>query len=496
MHTHRGQLTYPAVSRGFFAGFLRLPVLLLLAGVFVLPVLADVIVLKNGRRIQAAWVEERDGKVFYETDLGSFAIPARLVERIERSENGVAVFPQKPARQAGLPAVSGGVERGLQSLSDEDVVDAVQGGSVNFALLSQLDRAARSTRSPQAESRAAAAHVRVAQHYLEKREWRFAGQSLLQALNFAPNHPVLLLRLSSLELEMQKYDQALSRLRPVLRDKQWAPDAYRLQGIIYYRREEMPRALEAWKQSLKLRPDPQLEKQLASLEREAEAAKGFRGEQSRRFILRYDREAGTHKNFGRDVLSALESMYDDVARTFHTFPREQIVVLLYPTESFYELTGAPSNVHGIFDGKIRVPAKGLTSLPPRLQITLRHELIHAFVYLKTRGRAPRWLQEGLAQWHTGQRSRAPRSAFRPLFEPRDGTALRRIEAGFRGTPEQRTASYAAAWLVVDVLERRYGAAGRDRLLQSLGRGNSITAALKSAFRLDPARLDGIILDSL
>jgi tetratricopeptide (TPR) repeat protein len=492
MHTHRSQPGLIVVQK-FVAGCVRLTALLVLAVGFVLPALADVIVLKSGRRIQAASVVERDGKVHYETDLGSFAIPARLVERIER---GDVVFSPKSARKADLPAVSGGVERGLQSFSDAGVEDAVKDGSVNFAFLSELDREARSTRSAQAGARAATAHVRVAKHYLEKREWRFAEQSLLQALNFVPNHPVLLLRLASLELEMQKYDLALSRLAPVLRDMQWAPDGYRLLGIVYYRREEMPRAVEAWKQSLKLRPDPQLEKQLASLEREAEAAEDFRGEQSRRFILRYDQEIGTHNDFGRDVLSALENMYDDVARTFHTFPREQIVVLLYPTESFYELTGAPSNVHGIFDGKIRVPAKGLTSLPPRLQTTLRHELVHAFVYLKTRGRAPRWLQEGLAQWHAGQSSRAPRSAFRPLFEQRDGTALQRIQAGFQGSSDQVMTSYAAAWLVVDVLEQRYGAAGRDRLLQSLGRGNSMTAALKSAFRIDLVGLDGIMLDAL
>ncbi len=86
MNTHRTQPDWNAVQtaaqnnvQSIVAGVFRLGLLLAVCVVFALPARADVIVLKSGRRIQAGSVVERDGKVYYETDLGSFAIPARLV---------------------------------------------------------------------------------------------------------------------------------------------------------------------------------------------------------------------------------------------------------------------------------------------------------------------------------------------------------------------------------------------------------------------------------
>ncbi len=92
--------------------------------------------------------------------------------------------------------------------------------------------------------------------------------------------------------------------------------------------------------------------------------------------------------------------------------------------------------------------------------------------------------------------RVARSVFRPLFADRDGTALRRIQAGFRGTPNQIFSSYLASWVVVDTLERKYGAAGRERFLAALRRGRSVEAALRSAFGIGLAQLDSLVYDSL
>ena len=472
--------------------------LAVLASVFAgtLPGCADVIVLKSGRRIYASSVVERDGKVFYETDAGTIGLPARLVERIERDGSSGAPVRGRARGSGRRPALSGSVAQEIQSLSNADIQRVVRDGNINHALIARLEGEARRTRSPEAQQRAAAASVQVALHYRKQREGRHEKQSLQRALSFASNHPVLLLRLAMVEMELQEFDLALARLQPVLGDQRWAADGYTLQGTIYYQQEKMDRAKESWKRALALRPDPQLERQLAALEREAEASSGFGTRTSGRFILRYNQEAGSKERLGRQILSALEGMYSDVAGDFHHYPREPIVVLLYPREAFYGLTGAPSTVHGIFDGKIRVPAEGLVSLPPRLQTTLRHELIHAIVHRKTRGRAPRWLQEGLAQWHGGQRSRVSRAAFRPLFEARDGSALARIQSGFRGDEQAIFAAYAASRLVVDVLERRYGAAGRERFLEQLGRGRSMEAALRAAFGIDLQRLDSLVYDAL
>lgn len=450
-----------------------------LGAVLALGASADIIVLKNGRRIPATSVEERGDKIFYETPDGQFGIPKSLVEHIERSDAvpdwGRAVRPALAA--ADLPA-----------LEDADVLRVVAGGRVNRDLLAEFDRSAARAGTEEARMRAAAAHALVGQTLAAQDETSAAADAYRRSLSFAPNHPGLLISLASLEYEQQHYAAALEQLQPVFSQSHNLYQAYLLQGWIYYRTEQLDRALTAWKKALEVRRDPELEAWVARAEREGRAAAGYQQRESGRFVLRYDGGEAPAR-VAASILDALDSMYGEMTSTFNVLPREPIVVILYPSETFYELTGLPPQVHGLFDGKIRVPIKGLTSLTPPLQQVLRHELVHAFVFLKSRGRAPRWLQEGLAQWHAGQRPPVSPQFFLPLFEPRDGTALARIEAAFSGDPGQVNSAYAASWLVVNWLMNRYGQGDREAFLTALGRGDSTEPALRAAFRLTLEDLD-------
>ena len=453
-----------------------------------LPAAADVIVLKSGRRIQAWNVRERGERYFYETPNGEISIRKDLVERVER-DDARPEWGRPSVALEGLPTAD------LPALNDADVLRVVEGGKVDRTLLTQLEAEATGGAEP-ARLRAAAAHALVGRLHFELGRAGEAADSLRRALRFAPNHPVLLLNLAVVEMERQRFAAAQDALRPVLSQKDYGFEAYRLQGYIYYLTEEMDRAQGAWKQALAVRDDAQLRAQLAELEREAKAAKDFQQRASGRFLLRYAGEEVASERLATAILRALDSMYDQLAGTFNLSPREPIVVLLYPDETFYELTGMPPEVHGLYDGKIRVPIRGLVSLTPALEQVLRHELVHAFVFLKSRNRAGHWLQEGLAQVHAGQRPPIAPSAFRPLFEPRDGSALPRIEAAFRGDAGQIMAAYAASWVVVDALLRRYGRGDMERLLEALARGESTEQALRSAYRLTLVDLDRLLYDSL
>ncbi len=453
----------------------------------VLPAAADVIVLKSGRRIETWKVEERGDGVLYQTPEGEVAIPKRLIERIERDGSVPSWVAGGPAARA-LPALElpAGTAAGLDNL--------IVNGKIDRARLAQLEDEAGRIPTGEGRERAAAAHARVGEFHLSRGQLDPAAESFRRALRFQPNHPVLLLNLAAVEIQQQRYPAALEHISLALRDPRYRFEAYRLQGWIYYHTEDMDRALAAWRSALAERRDPELEALLAKAEREEQVAEDYLQHQSGRFVLRYD----SGQAAGRvhvEVLAELDSMYSEMVGAFNYSPREPIVVLLYPDVTFYELTGMPPQVHGLYDGKIRVPVRGLTSLPPRLRTTLRHELVHAFLFYKTRGRAPRWLHEGLAQWHAGQRPPVPASEFRPLFEAGDGSALPRIEASF-GDMRSIAAAYMASWYVVDALQSRYGRGDIDRFLEALAAGESQSQALYSAFRLTYEDLDRDVFDSL
>ena len=87
-----------------------------------------------------------------------------------------------------------------------------------------------------------------------------------------------------------------------------------------------------------------------------------------------------------------------------------------------------------------------------LATTLRHELAHAVIDSVSRGRAPRWLAEGMALFLAGE---GPLLAH---YIPRDRMTVNQIDKklGGAGTAAEMRTAYAAAYGEVSNLIRREG----------------------------------------
>src|SRR5207302_173879 len=160
----------------------------------------------------------------------------------------------------------------------------------------------------------------------------------------------------------------------------------------------------------------------------------------------------------------------------------KILVILYPAGRFQEVTGTHDWVSGLFDGKIRLPAGALALPPPALACVLAHEGTHAIVHQIARGRAPRWLQEGLAQHFEGV-------VDEDLLALPQGLTLGGVEALLTSgdVAKARTGYRTALWLVRDLLERG-GMPTITELLTRLGSGEPVTTAV--------GRVDGLPLPPL
>jgi hypothetical protein len=248
-----------------------------------------------------------------------------------------------------------------------------------------------------------------------------------------------------------------------------------LQGEVLYRLNRLDEAVAAWKQSLAARPDPGLERRLAQVENERRRTDQFRTSEAPHFTLQYDGER-LSAAMEDALLAALEETYDEYVRAFDHLPDAVITVILYTRQTFQDVTEAPSNVEGLFDGKVRLPMGGLSQLTPSARAVVRHEVAHAFIHSKTRGAAPRWLHEGIAQW----------------LEPRSGrshgAALAR-EARQRGPEAPVPFSYPAALSQIEYLVDTYGAHELMDLLERLRDGLGIDAALRETYRCDTRGLD-------
>src|SRR5438046_207188 len=165
----------------------------------------------------------------------------------------------------------------------------------------------------------------------------------------------------------------------------------------------------------------------------------YKENESSHFKLRYSGAAAPA--LARDVLRTLERHYSEIESELNFTPPESIGVILYTQDAFSDITKAPAWAGALNDGRIRVPVQGLTSVDAELSRILKHELTHSFIAQKTRSacmglagscaiRAPTWIQEGLAQWMEGQRSREDAAVLLQIYSAGRAIPLSRLEGSW------------------------------------------------------------------
>jgi peptidase MA superfamily protein len=199
----------------------------------------------------------------------------------------------------------------------------------------------------------------------------------------------------------------------------------------------------------------------------------------------------------RVLLTALEQAYADLVQDFGSGPVEKIVVVVYAERDFQASTQAPAWADGLFDGRVRVPARGITGVTAGLLSVLKHEMTHSFVHFRAKGHAPTWLQEGLAQVEEGKTSAPFASALADAYATRGTFQLRGLEGGFTGfSASQARGGYAIALAAAEMLKDTRGFGALSHLLDRLGEGSPVEDAMRETLRADYARLESDLADWL
>jgi len=409
------------------------------------------------------------------------SIPKSIVARIEKddlqysSAGGAAAQPPISAPQ--IEPVRG----------YEDILRlTVHDDSIDFAYLAKLETDAR-TGSAEAIAKVTAAHYAAAQFLAGKGDTDAAIDHYRQALIFAPNHVGLLLNLAVLYLRQSQFTAALDpleRARSV--DGNSGPNAAiiaKLTGWAYYGANKMDRAVEEWKLAEKIHPDPEVEQALEKAQRDAAEEESYREGETAHFDLKY--YGGAQPDLARGILRALEDDFRDLESQLDYTPPEQISVILYTNQAFADITQAPGWVGALNDGRIRIPVQGLNGVTPELARELRHELTHSFITQKSHGRAPTWLQEGLAQWMEGRRSSSVAGALVSAASQGGIPGLASFEGSWMGL-SGNAAAFAYAWslAVVESMIQQGGVSDVSRLIDAIATAPSSEAALRETLHCD------------
>ncbi|MGC2694601.1 MAG: peptidase MA family metallohydrolase [Candidatus Angelobacter sp.] len=443
---------------------------------------ADTIVLKNGDRIHADSVQERNGRVEYTLGDNTMTIPRSIVVRIEKG----------PAPSLAPPAATAAIDPSPMheemDVPGDLVARVIRNGAVDAAALKTIE-------SENAPLQSAAANSIAANFEEKHNNYSAAARYLQSALVYLPSHPVLLENYAAVLLQLGRSEEALERALEAARVSPESADAFMLLGYAYYRNDHNRDAIAALKKSLQLRPEPVTQELLARVERESRTEADFHQQESSHFTLRYEggRVADTLRT---QILENLEQDYKDLFNDLGAAPRN-VFVSLYTGQAFFDVTQAAAWTAALNDGKIRIPISGINSVTPELAHVMRHELTHSFVGQITHERAPTWLNEGIAEMEEGRTTAAIGQRLAALYISGRQVPLNQLEGEFQNYSSTEAAvAYAESLVAVEYIRNTYGMSDVARLLQRLGEGQSTESALRSTIHGGYAELETEIKDYL
>jgi tetratricopeptide (TPR) repeat protein len=434
---------------------------------------ADTIHLKNGRTIVADQVRENGTHLEYDIGEDTYAIPKSSVDHVDAG--GMPAHAASGATKVtDLPTFNP-----ADRLANEGelFLKIVKEGRVDPDVLSTLEAKGNAEISATADFIAGKfefEHGNIAQsrRYFES------------ALRFQPENSTILVYYAALLVRTGNGAQALPYAQHAVSADPVSPDAYTMLGYAQFASDHTKDAVASWKRSLQLRPDATVQQFLAKAQREENVETEFAQHESSHFVLHYEGKQ-TSEAFRAQIVAALESDYDDLARDLGNPPRDSILVTLYTEQAFFDVTHAPSWSGAINDGKLRIPVSGLSSMTSDLARVLKHELAHSFITQLSGGRCPPWLHEGIAQFLEPKTLAGDGHQLSLLFKAQRDIPLNALEGSFQNfSGAQASVAYAESLAAVSYINDSYGMGDIQRILQLISQGSSTEAALRSTIHSD------------
>ena len=369
--------------------------------------------------------------------------------------------------------------------------EVVKEGVIDSGFIATLEAQA-SRGGPSAVTRAALAHLAAGEFELQQHEPDKALEHFEAMEPFAGRQRDL--SLASLdgriyaELMKSEYSTALELIEKARKLSPGSANLAAWSGYTHYRMNQLDAAVEDLRAAQKIRPNQSVAALLEKAERDKDAEGDFREGESSHFVLRY--HGGASRQLASEVIHTLEDQFQVLKSELRYTPPEQIGVILYTQETFFDVTRVPGWAGGLNDGRIRVPVQGLETVSDLLVRILKHELTHSFVFQKTSGRCATWLQEGVAQWMEGRRTGADAAQLVAFYQDGKGKSLRYLDGPWMVLSSGQ-ARYAYAWAlaVVEAIEADSGSDGLDRLLDAERTEASGENALLQALRTNYVSLD-------
>ncbi|MCI0414073.1 hypothetical protein L0222_14905 [bacterium] len=407
---------------------------------------ADIIHLKNGKKLECTGAREEGNEVKYTIAGGTVSIPKSMVIRIEKSES------KKP--------------------------ETVPPSKITLAAEPTQKQILEDTKT---KERLARFYTDRGMELAEKKDFHGALEQFEKACDYYKNEATTLNLAVAYYLLKDDWN-AETNFREVLRRNPNNTTALNYLAEMHWRKEELDVARDYWTRSLRANEDPEIREKLARLEKEKTASADYNSSVSSHFLIRYD---GGHaeSSVTAEIAEFLEEAYRQLSRQYEFYPSEPFVVILYPRQQYFNVMDVPMWSAGANDGKIKLPIKGLSSINDELKGVLVHELSHSFVDLKTLKNCPGWLHEGLAKYSEGERlSQQGKQGLKTLLTSNSLPQFRKLEGSFASVNAQTAAIlYLQSLSFIEYLIDRHRLYQMNQLLDRLGKQERFSEAFEDVY---------------
>jgi tetratricopeptide (TPR) repeat protein len=319
-------------------------------------------------------------------------------------------------------------------------------------------------------------HEQLATAAFKERKFRDALRQLEHASHYLDDEPEIYLAMGICYYSLSQYADAEVYLKEALRLNPLYFPALKKLGEIYYLRGDNEQARYQWEEALKQNPgDKVLKKRLQSLKKFLELNPNFETEMDTVFLVSFDGERDLQLSGA--VMSIMEEIYRKIGQELNLYPQRQIQVVLLADREFFDITGSPAWAGGVYEGHIKVPVEHVDM--NLLKVVLCHEYIHAVIYDRLSQRCPWWLNEGLAQYfsgdETGNKHKLERAA--ALLAQGNVPPLRALPGNWLEKKEQVQLAYALALSAVRFFLEKFTLFDLQSVLEVMAEGKSLDTAL-------------------
>jgi hypothetical protein len=301
-----------------------------------------------------------------------------------------------------------------------------------------------------------------------------ANQSGPVHVNFGRGVSRILVQHAEQSIEANEPRKALDLLEPELKVRR-DPGLLAMAGVAAWKADQGRRALEFWRESMALAPNPGLQGLYAKVELELANDQSTEKLETANVILRFE-DGGIPKETASQMLAVVDAAYLRISGQLGCKAQEKIVTIVQNRAAYVRATSAAAWNGGLYDGRIHLPVYD-QAMSEEEEHILAHETTHACLHML--GNWPTWFQEGMAQRFSGEKlSSFTAAKLADMGRERKLPSLTKLGADWTHLADNDAAlTYALSYYAVNTMFEVYGDEGVLKLIRNPASLPVVTAEL-------------------